>query len=150
MSIMSMLAAEEEEDRPDRETPEGSGVDIPDDDDGDDDDDAIHRFDRDFASPADYDDGFVVSDAARGYQAASPASKFDFSQRVRDIEPEAGPEASQESLKKALRLPTPEQWSREAAAQTRAYRGYTRAQTLAMELDADCSPIEKDDDGMEF
>lgn len=147
MSIMSMLAEEEEEDRPDRETPEGPGVDIPDDDD---DDDAIHRFDRDFASPADYDEGFIVSDAVRGYQRTPPASKFDFSQRARDTGPATGPEASQESLKKALRLPAPEQWSREAAAQTRVSRGYTRAQTLAMELDADCSPIEKDDDGMEF
>lgn len=147
MSIMSMLAEDEEEDRPDRETPEGSGVDIPDDDD---DDDAIHRFDRDFASPADYDEGFIVSDAVRAYQAAPPASKFDFSQRARDTGPATGPKASQESLKKALRLPAPEQWSREAAAQTRVSRGYTRAQTLAMELDADCSPIEKDDDGMEF
>ena len=145
MSIMSMLAEEEEEDRPDRETPEGPGVDIPDDD-----DDAIHRFDRDFASPADYDEGFIVSDAVRGYQGTPPASKFDFSQRARDTGPATGPEASQESLKKALRLPAPEQWSREAAAQTRVSRGYTRAQTLTMELDADCSPIEKDDDGMEF
>lgn len=140
MSIMSMLDAE---DRFDRETPEGPGIDIPD-------EDTVHKFDGDFASPADYDEGFMTSDAARATQACL-ASKFDFSQKVHeDGKPEVSPEASQESLRKALRLPTPEQWEREAAAQTRAYRGYTQAQTLAMGLEADCSPIEKDDDGMEF
>lgn len=108
------------------------------------------RFDEDFASPADYDDGFVESDAVRierEEKAAARARRFDFSRAGVPDEPPAGAGA------KGLGLPSPKQWEREQAKLTEQYRGYTREQTRAMGLNADCSYDEDEepgDDGPEF
>lgn len=111
------------------------------------------RFDDDFASSADYEDGFVESDAVRLRREALEASEA--AERATDREArlmaarkdsagrfDFSREASIDTEERPSWLPTPEQWEREAAGAALQYFGLTRKETAAMGLMADGSSME--------